>query len=310
MKKIRYFCNFSWFDPKDNLFTWALSQCFDLIFDAESPDIVLTDNDLDPQIRKYKNSKIIYYTGEPFLSWSGDIDRNLIHKSLTFFDFDDPFFDRVPLSLLYNYEYYKNGYINDYEFLLLPRQKKNHIPQNFCSFVSRGNGYPSCPRKYFFDKLGKYKYVNSHGSYLNNSPQIPMGNTLKYENSLFKVQCISNYKFNICFENSHGCVKSPNDLTYVSESGLLSEKLYEALLSNTIPIYWGNKNVHKDLNTKCFVNYYDYNDFDLMMEEIIKIDNNDDLFLEYLNQNYVINTDSSIFSKEYMVELMKKIALN
>lgn len=310
MKKIRYFCNFSWFDPKDNLFTWALSQCFDLIFDAESPDIVLTDNDLDPQIRKYKNSKIIYYTGEPFLSWSGDIDKNLIHKSICNFDFDDSFFDRVPLCLLYNYEYYKNGYINDYEFLLRPRQKKNNIPQNFCSFVSRGNGYPSCPRKYFFDKLGKYKYINSHGSYLNNSPQIPMGNTLKYENSLFKVQCISNYKFNICFENSYGCVRSPNDLTYVSESGYLNEKLYEALLSNTIPIYWGNKNVHKDLNTKCFVNYYDYNDFDLMMEEIIKIDNDDDLFLEYVNQNYVINTDSSIFSKEYIVELMKKIASN
>ena len=310
MKKIRYFCNFSWFDPKDNLFTWALSQCFDLIFDAESPDIVLTDNDLDPQIRKYKNSKIIYYTGEPFLSWSGDIDKNLIHKSICNFDFDDSFFDRVPLCLLYNYEYYKNGYINDYEFLLRPRQKKNNIPQNFCSFVSRGNGYPSCPRKYFFDKLGKYKYINSHGSYLNNSPQIPMGNTLKYENSLFKVQCISNYKFNICFENSYGCVRSPNDLTYVSESGYLNEKLYEALLSNTIPIYWGNKNVHKDLNTKCFVNYYDYNDFDLMMEEIIKIDIDDDLFLEYVNQNYVINTDSSIFSKEYIVELMKKIASN
>jgi hypothetical protein len=307
MKKLNYYCNFSWFDPKDNLFTWALSHSFDINFDQNNPDIVLTDNDLDPQLVKYKNSKIIYYTGEPFLSWSGDINRSTIYKALTFFDFEDSFFGRVPLILLYNYEYYKNGYINDYEFLLKKQTKRNIIPQKFCSFVARGNGYPSCPRKYFFEKLSNYKFVNSHGSYLNNSPLIPMGNTLKYENSLFKVRCISDYKFNICFENSHGCVKSPNDITYVSDSGLLSEKIYEALLSNTIPIYWGNKDIHKDLNTNRFINYYDYNDFDAMIDRIIEIDNDDKLFLDYVNQNYVLDIESSIFKKEYIIDLIKKI---
>ena len=307
MKNLKYFCNFSWFDPKDNLFTWALSHYFDLNFDQNNPDIVLTDNDLSPELSRYKNCKIIYYTGEPFLSWAGDIDRTVIHKSLTFFNFEDSFFERVPLSLLYNYEYYKNGYINDYEFLLKKKEKTDFIPSKFCSFVSRGNGYPSCPRKYFFDKLSNYKFVNSHGLYLNNSPLIPMGNTEKYENSFYKVKWISNYKFNICFENSHGCVRSPNDLTYVSESGLLSEKIFEALISGTIPIYWGNKDICKDLNTDRFINYYDYNDFDSMIEKIIEIDNNDKLFLEIINQECVCNREKSVFNKEYIIELMKNI---
>lgn len=307
MKTLRYFCDFNCFDRRDNLLTWALSHNFNLIYDELSPDIVLTGDDLNPDLKKYNNSKIIYYTGEPFLSWSGDIDKNVIYKALTFFNFQDSFFERVPLILHYNYEYYKNGYIHSYEFLLKPRNKIKKIPNNFCSFVARGNGYPSCPREQFFKRINSYKNVNSHGSYLNNSPQIPIGDTSKFENSLLKVQCISNYKFNICFENSHGCVKSPNDFTYVSDSGLLSEKIYEALLSNTIPIYWGNKDIHNDLNIKCFLNYYDYNNFDLLMDKIIEIDNDDELFLEYINQDYVIDKNNSIFKKEYIIELMKRI---
>ncbi len=307
MKKLTYFCDFQCFDPKNNLFTWALSHSFDLEFDPINPDIVLTGDDLNPQLKQYINSKIIYYTGEPFLSWSGGIDRNIIDKALTFFNFDDPFFERVPLILHYNYEYYKNGYIEDYEYLLKKPRSNVVIPDKFCSFVARGNGYTSCPRKYFFDKLSQYKFINSHGSYLNNSPQIPMGNIQKFENSLFKVKCISNYKFNLCFENSYGCVKSPNDETYVNDSGLLSEKIYEALLSNTIPIYWGNKDISNDINSNCFINYYDYSSFDSMIEKIIEIDNNNNLYLEYVNQDFVTTKNNSIFTKEYIIELMKNI---
>lgn len=307
MKKLTYFCDFQCFDPKNNLFTWALSHSFDLQFDPINPDIVLTGDDLNPQLKQYPNSKIIYYTGEPFLSWSGSIDRNIIDKALTFFNFDDPFFGRVPLILHYNYEYYKNGYIEDYEYLLKKSRDNTIIPDKFCSFVARGNGYTSCPRKYFFDKLSQYKFINSHGSYLNNSPQIPMGDIQKFENSLFKVKCLSNYKFNLCFENSYGCVKSPNDETYVNDSGLLSEKIYEALLSNTIPIYWGNKDISNDINSNCFINYYDYSCFDSMIEKIIEIDNNNNLYLEYVNQDFVVTKNNSIFTKEYIIELMKNI---
>jgi hypothetical protein len=118
MKLLRYFFDIPYLDSKNNLFTWALSHNFELVFDSKNPDIVISSNDLDEKLLEYKNSKIIYYTGEPFLSWSGDINRNVIDKALTNFDFDDPLFDRVPLILHYNYEYFKNGYINDYEFLL------------------------------------------------------------------------------------------------------------------------------------------------------------------------------------------------
>ena len=138
MKKLKYFCDFQCFDPKDNLFTWALSYNFDLEFDYVDPDIVLTGDDLNPQLHNYKNSKIIYYTGEPFLSWSGEINKNVVDKALTFFNFDDQFFERVPLILHYNYEYYRNGYIDDYEYLLKKRDN------NFGINIMKLRKYPLC----------------------------------------------------------------------------------------------------------------------------------------------------------------------
>jgi hypothetical protein len=53
---------------------------------------------------------------------------------------------------------------------------------------------------------------------------------------------------------------------------------------NSIPIYWGNPKIEKEFNTKSFVNYYDFNGFDEMLEFIIDIDENNDKYLNMLNQ--------------------------
>jgi hypothetical protein len=44
-----------------------------------------------------------------------------------------------------------------------------------------------------------------------------------------------------------------------------------------------------------------------MIEKIIEIDNDDKLFLDIVNESYVDKESESIFKKEYIVELMKKI---
>ena len=40
----------------------------------------------------------------------------------------------------------------------------------------------------------------------------------------------------------------------------------------------------KEFNTKSFVNFYDFNNFDKMIEYIIELDNNNSKYLEMLNQ--------------------------
>ena len=56
---------------------------------------------------------------------------------------------------------------------------------------------------------------------------------------------IKDYKFVISFENS-------------SYPGYTTQKLIEPMLVNSSPIYWGNKSVGKDFNTKSFINVFYY----------------------------------------------------
>jgi len=110
-------------------------------------------------------------------------------------------------------------------------------------------------RNDFFEKLSEYKKVDSGGRYLNN-----IGFTV--EN---KIEFIKDYKFVISFENSE-------------YPGYTTEKIVEPMLCGSIPIYWGNPLIEKDFNTSSFVNFYDYNSVEKVIERIIEIDNNDLLF--------------------------------
>ena len=60
-----------------------------------------------------------------------------------------------------------------------------------------------------------------------------------------KIDFIMDHKFTIAFENS-------------SYPGYTTEKIFEPMLVNSIPLYWGNPLVDRDFNTKSFLNFHDY----------------------------------------------------
>jgi len=113
----------------------------------------------------------------------------------------------------------------------------------------------------FFNKLSKYKKVDSGGRYLNN-----IGAPVED-----KVKFLEPYKFTIAFENS-------------SYPGYVTEKVYQPMFKNTIPIYWGSPCIDKDFNTKSFINWHDYNSDEAVIERIIELDQNDDLYLKMLSE--------------------------
>jgi hypothetical protein len=86
-----------------------------------------------------------------------------------------------------------------------------------------------------------------------------------------KLAWLPKYKFNICFENS-------------SYPGYVTEKLYEAYIGNTIPIYWGSSTIEVDFNPKAFLNWFDYGSDDALIEAVIELDNNEDKYLEMYMQ--------------------------
>ncbi len=93
-------------------------------------------------------------------------------------------------------------------------------------------------REAFFNQLSKYKRVDAPGKSMNNMPSIDtMFTGGKWE---VKRQFLSSYKFTIAFEN---------DIF----PGYQTEKLYDAMLADCMPIYCGDPFIGEVFNTESFI---------------------------------------------------------
>ncbi|GAB3927687.1 glycosyltransferase family 10 domain-containing protein [Mucilaginibacter myungsuensis] len=110
----------------------------------------------------------------------------------------------------------------------------------FCNFVYSN---PVPYREAFFKQLSKYKKVDAPGKSMNNMPSIDS----QYQGGRYDVkrQFLTPYKFTIAFEN------------YVYP-GYQTEKLYDAMLCQSLPVYCGDPNVGEIFNTKSFLNVPDF----------------------------------------------------
>jgi hypothetical protein len=112
--------------------------------------------------------------------------------------------------------------------------------RKFCSYIY----FNSAPyREQFFQQLSKYKKVDAPGRSMNN--MIWQGNNVGSTKWDVKRKFLEDYKFSISFEN----------YTY---PGYQTEKLYDPMLSNSIPIYCGDMNVDEIFNNNSFINVPDY----------------------------------------------------
>lgn len=235
---------------------------------SEDPDYLFYEEPNSEHL-KYDCIKI-FYTGENITP-----NFNLCDYAIGFdyMDFGDRYF-RLPVYLLavfYNKgELEMAGDINFKNKKIFGRQDLSD-KTDFCSFVY-SNYLSDSNREVFFKKLNNYKQVNSGGRYLNN-----IGGNV--ENKLeFELK----HKFSIAFENS-------------SRLGYTTEKIVCSFVANTIPIYWGNPEIGREFNEKRFINCHNYDNFDQVVERVKEIDNNDDLYLNIVNEpvlaeNYDFNT--------------------
>lgn len=133
------------------------------------------------------------------------------------------------------------------------------VDKKFCCYLSSNANTKF--RDVFFNELCKYKKVDSGGLVNNN-----IG--FRVED---KFEFIKNYKFIIAFENS-------------SYNGYVTEKIWHGFFKKIIPIYWGSPSVNLDFNTKRFINYNDYGSIGKVIDKIIELDNDDDLYIKMVNE--------------------------
>jgi hypothetical protein len=127
----------------------------------------------------------------------------------------------------------------------------------FCNFIYSNENAKE--RVAFFDLLSQYKRVDAGGGVRNN-----LG--FKVAN---KREFVSGCKFTIAFENS-------------SRAGYATEKVIEPLLVGSIPIYWGDPTIELDFNPDCLINVHRFKNFEAVMDEVIRIDQNDRLWEQYV----------------------------
>ena len=133
--------------------------------------------------------------------------------------------------------------------------------KEYCFTYVVSNGEGDKIRDEAYDVFDHYKKVFSGGAHRNN-----IGRRVESKDDF-----IARGKFNIAFENA--------DYDYYS-----TEKILDAYRNRTIPIYWGNKYIHKDYNRKAFINCHEYKTLEDVLSDVKKIDQDDTLYLNMVNE--------------------------
>ena len=180
----------------------------------------------------------------------------------------------------------------------LPKLDYTMAQRKFCSFIYSQAciGQGAILRKEFCQELMKYKHVDCPGAILHNmdAPELAKrGDSANWNTS--KIQFLSNYKFNIAFENS-------------SNDGYITEKLMDAYLANTVPIYYGSEGNVAPFPKASMICVNDYPDFESLMNKIIEVDQNDDVYMSMLKANPLRNgivLNPSEMLKSFIVPIFK-----
>lgn len=251
------------FNCQDNMFMSILRKRYQVVLDEIDPDFLICSPLGTPyEYMKYDCPRIMY-TGE-FLS----ADFSALDY---FIGFDEISFGdraiRFPL-FLYNDAAYAcpPKVMTEDEARRILREKKY-----FCNYIF-GHDTQLGIREEILEALSRYKRVECAGRHRNN---MPGGETFTMRT---KIPFMEKCKFTISAES----VRYP---------GYTSEKIGHAFKTHTIPIYFGDPDVEKAFNSRAFLNYSRFRSVDELVEKVVEIDQNDDLYIQMLCEDYYNQAD-------------------
>ena len=247
------------FDYHESFLYQILSEHYDVVIDEDAPEFVIYSC-FGTEFLKYENAVRIFYTGENvfpnfnFCDYAVSFVRSSVGGRNLFF------------PLAYNHA------LNMKEDTLCAAPS-DACSRKFCSFVysNDSNGEGAVLRKKFCQQLmDTYKHVDCAGRVLHNYDGLQQ----RYEGDEHeaKVEMLSQYKFNIAFENSNS-------------DGYMTEKLTDPLLANTVPIYWGSEGNLSPFTKNAVICANDFASLEDLIEYIKHVDNNDEAYHELLLNN-------------------------
>ena len=300
MNKLKlHFCDF-WsdgiFNPIECPLYKILATRFDLSLDSENPDVVFFSCFSGNNVRYNGRAKKVLFLGEHVISPVYGSDITTYDAALTHFEASEKNYYFPLWALFMNWFYEEqprpNGdpvYFCDPD-LFNGKKKRNFTAKDrkFCSLIN--NRDPEGNREEIFRLLTATHHVDSYGDLFNNVGGKLGG--MQHE----KCKLLNQYKFNISFEN-------------IQYAGYNTEKIIQPIESGSIPVYWGGDAVRKYFNPESYINIDDYDSMQSVVDRMIEINNDDDLFEHMINSKPFIE-DPVEFHPETIADwLCEKLSL-
>jgi len=263
------------FNPQHNFFVETLRQLYhDVAVVTPDECDLLIYSVFGDRHTHYEDKFRLYYTGEntrppdpklynkiyvPDASISFDFD-SVLHGNFESTNYRLPvwyqYIDWFNVESWYgpNYWLIPPDYIDQpNEFSAVPKTK-------FCAAVFAKFARYRMETAQAFQAL--YKPIDIYGPNAEQQILIPPGDYAK-------CSTLAHYKFSMCYENS-------------SYPGYVTEKLLQAKVANTVPIYWGNKLFSVDFNPQCCL-FFD-GDYETLVDRVRRLDEDDDAYAAMLAQ--------------------------
>jgi hypothetical protein len=230
-------------------------------------DIIVFNNYITEEPKK--NSKSYIFFHEP--SWSGSHQKNFKnYENFTVFGHYKELYIaeniiEIPSHLFYGgrgpwcegWDFWSYDNLMTYNF-----EKKRNISSVVSNLGINEENHPNgCLYKercnLISNLISEVPFVDFYGWGVN-------GENLK-GNLHQKKDGIIDYKFSICIENTN-------------EKNYISEKFYDCILTNTIPIYFGCKNIKEIWPENGYINIEDIKDIKSVINQLKLINDNIDLY--------------------------------
>jgi hypothetical protein len=260
----------------------------------DSYDTIVFFNYIHGEVKP--GAKVYVFPQEP--SWSGGHPRYFDNNTnITVFGYDKNIYSHPHLvteSMSYmfyggrgptseGYDQWSYDFLSNYKF-----DKTKKISSIISSLGSDGSDKPhGCIYK---KRLRLVDYLTEHADFIdifgrNGKPNLK--GDVRY-----KFDALKEYKFSLCSENS-------------SEKNYISEKFFDCILTNTVPIYYGCKNVDELLPRNSFISI-DIDDLEGTLTKLKYInDNCDALYNEMLPS--IIKAKEMYFNEFNILKIIKKL---
>ena len=204
----------------------------------------------------------------------GDFSNNMIDIYL--YNHIDNFIkdeNYIAIPVIYTrIEYFKEYYQDIKPSFFTPFSQKK-----FCLQVSRHSfrgKYSAIQREIttntvnILSKIGEVEHIEIYKDVIGNSSCYHSEKLLNLFNE---------YKFILCFENSF-------------TNGYITEKIFNAFFSRTIPIYIGPKDTNRFINKKSYINGYDLNN--KKFYDILTLTHDETSYNDFINQSKINDFDN------------------